>query len=100
WTEDNPNAKYPRLTTGNGQNNFQTSDFWTFKSNRFDLAKVQLTYNFPASMFENNRILHGCQVYVSGSNLFTFGKEREHYELSIGNAPQTRFYNLGVKLSF
>ena len=100
WTSGNTNAKYPRLTTGNGQNNFQTSDFWTFKANRFDISKVQLTYNFPASMFENNRILHGCQVYVSGSSLFTFGKEREHYELSIGSAPQTRFYNVGVKLSF
>ncbi len=102
WTEDNPNAKYPRLTTGTAANNYQTSDFWTFKANRFDIAKVQLTYDFPASAFESGmfKFLSGAQVYVSGANLLTIAKEREHFELSYGSAPQTRFYNLGFKVTF
>jgi len=37
---------------------------------------------------------------VSGSNLLTIAKERELLELNVGSAPQTRFYNLGVKVSF
>lgn len=100
WTEENPNAKYPRLTTGNGNNNFQTSDFWTFKNNVFYLSKVQLSYDFPATMFENNRVIKGCSVYVYGSNLLTFSKEREHLERNYGSAPQTRFFNFGVKVNF
>lgn len=99
WTEQNPNAKYPRLTTGNGANNFQTSTFWTFKSNRFDINKVQLTYTFPAEKFEG-KILSGCQVYVSGANLATFSKNTEHYNVTYGGAPYARFYNLGVKVTF
>ncbi|MCQ2249975.1 MAG: SusC/RagA family TonB-linked outer membrane protein [Bacteroidales bacterium] len=102
WTEEKPNAKYPRLTTGNGANNFQRSTFWTFKQNRFDIAKVQVTYNFPSSMFESGalKFISGCQVYVSGANLLTIAKERKHYELSVGNVPQSRFYNLGLKVTF
>ncbi len=100
WTEENPNAKYPRLTTGNGNNNFQTSDFWTFKNNVFYLDKIQLSYDFPSSMFENNRIIKGCSVYVYGSNLLTISKERELLERSYGSAPQYRFYNFGVKVNF
>ena len=100
WTEDNPDAKYPRLTTGNGQNNFQPSDFWQFKANRFDIAKVQLTYNFPASMFEGNKIFSALQVYVSGSNLATISKENEHFNNNYGGAPHTRFFNIGAKVTF
>ncbi len=95
----NPNAAYPRLTTQSGDNNNTTSDFWLYSTDAFRLAKVQLTYDFPQQWFHGT-IIKGLSAYVSGSNLLTIAKERELLELNVGSAPQSRFYNLGVKVSF
>ncbi|MBR6250248.1 MAG: SusC/RagA family TonB-linked outer membrane protein [Bacteroidales bacterium] len=101
WTKENANsATLPRLTTTAAQNNRQTSDFWTYKTNIFDISKVQLTYDLPSSIFEGMKVLSAAQVYVSGSDLVRFSKEREYEETNVGSAPQTRFYNLGVKVTF
>lgn len=100
WTPETANsAKYPRLTTGSDGNNRQTSDFWAVKMSLFDLTRVQLTYDLPSRLFEGNRVLSGASVYVSGSDLAYISKNRDKLELSTG-APQTRFYNLGVKVNF
>lgn len=101
WTEKTAaTAKAPRLTTTAGQNNKAESDFWTYKYNAFNLSKVQLTYTLPSSIFANLPILKEGQVYVSGANLLHISKEREFEELSIGSEPSSRFYNLGVKVTF
>ncbi len=92
-------ASYPRLTTQAGTNNLQTSDFWMYSTSRFDLAKVQLTYDFPKTIIGNG-FVKGLSAYVSGSNLLTIAKERELLELNVGSAPQARFYNIGVKAMF
>lgn len=39
-------ATYPRLTTGNGDNNYRNSTFWMYKTNMFKLANVQFNYDF------------------------------------------------------
>ncbi len=101
WTpETAATATYPRLTVSEGANNFVTSDFWLYKADRIDLAKVQLTYDMPQSVLKNNKVVKGFSAYISGSNLATFSKERKHMEMNVGSAPQTRFYNLGVKIGF
>lgn len=100
WTpETAETATYPRLTTLSGNNNFQNSDFWLYKTDRFSIAKVQLTYDFPKRLLEKS-FIKDASIYVSGSNLLTISEERELLELNVGTAPQTRFYNLGVKLTF
>lgn len=92
-------ASYPRLTTGDNSNNLQTSSFWKYSTNRFDLAKVQVTYDMPQEWFEG-KFVKGLSVYLSGESLFTIAGEREWMETNIGSAPQNRFYNLGVKVNF
>jgi hypothetical protein len=100
WTEETKEtATYPRLTTENGINNFRSSDFWLYKTNRFNLARVQITYALPERILTNS-FLRDVSVYVSGANLLTLAKEREILEMNITNAPQTRFYNLGVRAAF
>ena len=100
WTPETANtAAYPRLTTGNGANNYVTSDFWMYSTSRFDLNKVQLSYDFDKKLFGNS-FVKGVQVYVSGNSLLTIAKEREILEMSVGSAPQTRFYNLGFKVAY
>jgi TonB-linked SusC/RagA family outer membrane protein len=100
WTEATKNtATSPRLTTGAGNNNYQNSTFWMFKNNRFNLNRVQLTYDFNQEMFKNS-IVHGLSVYVLADNLLVVSKERRLMETNIGTAPQYRFYNLGIRASF
>lgn len=100
WTpETAATATAPRLTTGTTANNTQASTFWMYSTNRFDIRRVQLTYDFPASMFNGNKVLSGASVYLQGENLATISRNRKIMELST-SAPQTRFYNVGCKLSF
>jgi tonB-dependent receptor plug domain-containing protein len=42
----------------------------------------------------------GLSAFVSGANLLTISGEREVLELNVGSAPQTRYYNIGVKATF
>ena len=100
WTEKTKDvATYPRLTTLSGDNNFQDSDFWIYKTNHLELAKVQLTYDLPQSVLRNC-FVKGVQAYMIGSNLVTFAKERKYMEMSIGSSPECRSYALGVKATF
>ena len=100
WTEATKNtAVYPRLTTTAGNNNYQNSTFWMYKTNRFNLSRVQLTYDFDTNIFKNS-FVHGLSVYALGDNLLVVSKERALMETNIGTAPQYRFYNLGVKAAF
>ena len=92
-------AAYPRLSTQTGANNYTTSDFWIYSTSRFDLAKVQLTYDFPKSIIGNG-IIKGLSAYISGNSLLTIAKERKILEMNSGSAPQSRFYNVGVKVNF
>lgn len=101
WTpETAETATYPRLTVSEGANNFVTSDFWMYNTSRIDLAKVQLTYDMPQSVLKNNKVVKRFSAYLSGSNLLTISPEWKHMITTVGGAPQTRFYNLGVKLGF
>lgn len=53
WTEaTKETATYPRLTTLSGSNNYQTSDFWMYSTDAFRLAKVQITYDLPSTLFQ------------------------------------------------
>lgn len=91
---------YPRLTTQGGDNNFRASDYWMYSTDRVDLQRVQLTYDFDKKIFGANSIVKGLQVYVNGSSLLTIAGEREQMERNVGSAPQTRSFTLGAKVQF
>ncbi|RVT74888.1 SusC/RagA family TonB-linked outer membrane protein [Flavobacterium sufflavum] len=100
WTVENQaTATYPRLTTNTNDNNYRSSDFWIYSTNRIDLSRVQITYDFPKKMIQNS-FINELGVYVNGANLLTISPERETMELNVGGSPQTRFFNLGVKALF
>ena len=99
WTPETADvATHPRLTTDPNQNDAAPSTFWIYSTNRFNLRKVQLTYDFPQEMFKGKWVKE-LSVYINGNDLLTIAKERKLLETSIGSAPQTRFYNLGVKVT-
>lgn len=99
WTPENATtALYPRLAS-KSTNNYQTSDFWLYKTDAFRLAKVQVTYDLPSRLFQKTWV-KSLSAFVSGSNLLTISGNRKWLEMSVGQAPQTRYYNIGVKASF
>ncbi|MBR4897227.1 MAG: SusC/RagA family TonB-linked outer membrane protein [Prevotella sp.] len=99
WTPATADAAtHPRLTTLTTSNN-EASTFWLYSTDRFNLRKVQLTYDFPKEMF-NGTWVKNLSVYLNGNDLLTISKNRDIMETSVGVAPQTRFYNLGVKATF
>lgn len=101
-SRDSSYCYLPRLTTEAGTNNYQTSDFWMYSTDRFDLQKVQLTYDFPKSMFMKS-FVRGLQLFVNGNSLLTIAKERKILEMNVNNsgaAPLNRFYSIGAKVSF
>ena len=93
----NPNATHPRLSAANTPANGVASSYWLYSTDRFDLRKVQLTYDFPKEMM--GKVVKALSVYVNGNNLLTISKYRQMMETNVGSAPQTRFYNLGVKVT-
>ena len=104
WTAEKyangESISYPRLTTQGGDNNFRASDYWMYSTDRVDLQRVQLTYDFDKKIFGANSIVKGLQVYVNGSSLLTISGEREQMERNVGSAPQTRSFTLGAKVQF
>ena len=104
WTAEKyangESISYPRLTTQGGNNNFRASDYWMYSTDRVDLQRVQLTYDFDKKIFGANSIVKGLQVYVNGSSLLTISGEREQMERNVGSAPQTRSFTLGAKVQF
>ena len=98
WTAETANtATHPRLTTlatANGE----ASTYWLYSTDRFNLRKVQLTYDFPEK-YVKGKYVKALSVYLNGNDLLTISKERQLMETSIGSAPQTRFYNLGLKVT-
>ena len=99
WTPETADeATHPRLTSLTSNNNAAASTFWLYSTDRFNLRKVQLTYDFPEEMF-NGKWVKALSIYLNGNDLLTISKNRKLLETSVGYAPQTRFYNLGVKVT-
>lgn len=100
WTpETATTATYPRLTTQNGDLNFVASDYWLFDPSAFYLSRLQLSYDFPGTMFDKG-FVKGLQVYLTGTDLLCISGKREYLETNVGAGPQCRSYNLGFKLKF
>ena len=99
WTPETADvATHPRLTTLSSANNAAASTFWLVSTDRFNLRKVQLTYDFPKEILKS-KYVKALSIYLSGNDLLTISKNRKMWETNVGYAPQTRFYNLGVKVT-
>lgn len=72
WTPENPNSKYPRLTTSSGYpQNFQVSDFWLRDASYLRLKNIQIGYAFPEKISKKLGISK-LRAFVNGQNILTF----------------------------
>ena len=95
WTPDNPNARFPRVWTGNSSNAV-LSDVWLSDAAFFRIKTIQLGYTFP----QLGNSVRNLRVYVNAQDAITFtnweGLEPERNGGN-GNYPRMATFSLGIK---
>lgn len=103
WTEDNPDAKWPRSFDRRNSRNNDLSTFWLRDASYLRLKSASLSYTLPRYLVTPFR-LDDMRLYFQAYNLFTVaGIENYDPELNQINTykyPQTRVMNFGVSVSF
>jgi hypothetical protein len=82
WTEDNPNANYPRTFNRNDEywvSSENPNTFWLHKTDFIRLKNLELGYTIPSEMV--NKIgLENLRVHVGGLNLFTYSPDMKDFD--------------------
>ncbi|MDR1555794.1 MAG: TonB-dependent receptor [Tannerellaceae bacterium] len=104
WSEDNPNAKYPRLATDGYGISGDESSFWEQDASYLRMKDLQIGYTFPRNIL-NSLGVSRLRVYYSGQNLFTLTGMLSGWDPEApagrGNAyPQTIVNSFGLNLTF
>ena len=102
WTPDNPNASYPRLSLQDNSYKRELSSFWLHNAGYIRLKNLELGYTIPSYLFgkQSTKI----RIYLSGTNLLTFSKEKDFDPESPSGQPLfypiTRLTSIGVNVTF
>jgi TonB-linked SusC/RagA family outer membrane protein len=104
WTPQNPNARYPRLTSANATVNYSTlTNFYLFNGSYFRLKDINIGYTFNADAI--SRIgFKNARIFVSGTDVLSFknkgfqpGWDPEDAQ---GTSPLIATYLVGISLTF
>uniref|UniRef100_UPI0040270AB6 SusC/RagA family TonB-linked outer membrane protein n=1 Tax=Prevotella sp. TaxID=59823 RepID=UPI0040270AB6 len=71
WTEDNPNAKYPRYVYNDPDNSTATSSRFLMNGSYLRLSNITLGYTLPSSLTKK-AFMQKVRIYISADNLYTF----------------------------
>jgi TonB-linked outer membrane protein, SusC/RagA family/TonB-dependent outer membrane receptor, SusC/RagA subfamily, signature region len=93
WDNNNANAKYPRLTPVNSDNNTVASTFYLRNADFLRLKNVEIGYSFKS-----------FRVFAAGSNIFTISPFK-YWDPELGNGnglkyPLQRTTKLGLQFKF
>ena len=100
WTPENPNARYPALTTSDGANNNRTSTFWMYNNSFFQISKIQLSYKIPSAI-SRRAFMQELRLFADASSPFQLARNRKIREMnSPTSAPQYRTFSIGLNASF
>ena len=103
WTPENPNAKYPRLSTATGGNNILYSDYWMVNGEYLRLKNLTFGYNVPEKVLTHTPF-SAVNVYVAGANVLTFSHckyvDPETPSATFNLYPQQATWSLGLNVSF
>ncbi|GAO41937.1 putative TonB-dependent receptor [Flavihumibacter petaseus NBRC 106054] len=103
WTEQTPDAQYPRAFNSNDTYNSIYADFWLRNAAFLRLKSVELSYSVPAKVYSRAG-LNNLRVYVSGFNLLSFDKMKQYgvdpetNNITGVNYPQTRMFRFGINV--
>lgn len=100
WTPENPQARYPRLTTLENKNNFLASDLWTESGDFFKLREFELYYRLPQQWLSRIK-MDEVKITFRGHNLFCIDKvglmDPEHISFAY---PVVRTFTVGLNVTF
>jgi TonB-linked SusC/RagA family outer membrane protein len=103
WTPENPNAKYPRLTTTPSANNAWQSTWWIINGEYLRLKNANIGYNVPEKFLKKTPFTQ-INVYLAGTNLLTLSHfkyvDPESPSVSRGYYPQQQTFSLGLNVTF
>lgn len=100
WTpETKATATYPRLSSQTNSNNFRRSSYWLYNNDYFQIRKIQLTWNVPASIAKTV-LMKNLNLFVDASDVFQFAKNKKIRDLRVGSEPYYRTFSVGVKANF
>ncbi len=100
WTPDNKaTATHPRLSSQTNSNNHRPSTYWEYDNDFFQIRRVQLSYDMPASV-SKLLLMRALNIFADGSNVYQFSKSRRIRDLSIGGEPNYRVFSIGLNASF
>ncbi|MDR0692298.1 MAG: TonB-dependent receptor [Prevotellaceae bacterium] len=103
WTPENPNARYPRLTTRNSGNNNWLSTWWLVNGEYLRLKNASIGYNVPEKYLRKTPFTR-INVYLAGTNLLTFTHfkyvDPESPSVSRGYYPQQQTFSIGLNVTF
>ena len=104
WSKDNPNpdAFWPRLSTGTVENNIQLSNWWLRNGDFIRLKNMEVGFSLNQKSLQKLN-LQQLRFFVNGSNLFSLSKfklwDPEMGSNGLGY-PLQRTFNLGLQLDF
>jgi len=100
WTENNVDAKYPRLDTWGLRG--ERSTFWMRNGHTLRLRAVNVSYSLP-SAYSKAIGIDQFRIFFSGTNLLTIINPFVYKDASVGywsDYPMIRTFNFGVNLNF
>lgn len=101
WTEDNPTAKYPRMTndTNRAAWNYQMNDFMLQNSRYIRLKTLIVGYTLP-QIWTRKVKLEKVRLYFSGNDLWEATTIRDGFDPEMGPASNTSGYPFARTWSF
>ena len=101
-TNEDPNAKYHRLTFGGNSNNYRTSTYWMRDGSYLRLKNLELGYTLP-TQWTRSLYLNKVRIYLMGTNLLTFSSFKLwDPEMGSGTGekyPLSRTYTIGLTVN-
>lgn len=92
-------ATYPRLSSVEDKNNFQTSSFWQRNGNFLKLRTLEVGYTLPATV--TGKVgLQAARVYLNGENLFSLDHMKGMCDPEVlSGYPALRTISLGLGIN-
>jgi TonB-dependent starch-binding outer membrane protein SusC len=82
WTEDNPNANYPRTFNRNDEywvSSENPNTFWLHRTDFIRLKNLEIGYTIPDDLTKKIG-LENLRVHVGGLNLFTYSPDMKDFD--------------------
>lgn len=100
---ENPNARFPRLTYGENENNNRESTYWLANASYLRLKTLELGYTLPKNLLNKMRMTN-LRVSVIGDNLYVWDNVKlwdpEQASKNGSVYPLTRSFSLVLQMAF